>query len=203
MRLVLMVLLLFGTSPGWAALDEQGVRASVAHYAPALALLSNNCIRVELLGGLEVEMKAVLLTLSRDNLLEEIQRQYATLLPPGDKPEFEIKLAASNHYYYVNSSQQRSDIVEVFRKEVEQGRLRGVYYTSGRRFFGKFEAVTMIDIHTGKGDDVVYEVRVWAYPHVAVSRFFARQFGLVDRYFKSKSHALEKIAVKICRSMLE
>ncbi len=201
--IVLLGCLLLVQSTLWASSRDEVLRTAVAKYAPAAQLLTNNCIRVDLTGKLDVEMSAIVHLLSRDNLLEEIQREYAVILPAGEKPEFEIKLAASNHYYYVNAKEQRSDIVEVSRQEVEQGRMRGAYYTSGRRFFGQFEAITIIDIHQNEQNDVIYDVHVLAYPHVAISRFFARHLGLIERYFVSKSQELESLTVAICRNMVE
>ena len=139
----------------------------------------------------------------RPGLLREVQEAYADLLGEGETPEFTIHQTSTNTYYYVNKDDERTDISEVVRGPEKAGTFDLVYYSFGKRFFGRYEAVIHIRLMQGPNDELRYVCTVYAYPENGFSRFFARHLGLVERYFNDKTEHMDGIISSIAGTLCQ
>jgi hypothetical protein len=178
--------------------ETNDLRRLAAHHAPALALLARNTIEVEGRGTLPVDFHAALRVLSRSNLLDRVQEEYARSLPEGRQPEFVLHPAGSNTWKFVNRHGQHSEVCEVARVPVPSNALAVVFYAKGERFFGLFESLTFIRAASDDRGRIAYTVRVLAYPHQPVCRFVIRHLGFVERFFQEKTKELEGVSARIC-----
>lgn len=160
------------------------------------ALLKKEFILAETKGTVPVSIHSAISVLQQPAFLIRVQEEYEKLLPPGKRPEFRVQQSAINTWFYINKKQERTDITEV------AGRMSGAdtfdlaYYTQGRRFFGLYQALIHIRL-TGGAESTDYTVAVYAYPANDFSRFFARHFQLVEKYFRSKTGEISELAVRL------
>lgn len=200
----LWVLVLTGLSSGLA--DDipaytNDLPRLVAHHAQSLELLTRKTIRVESRGTVPVTFEAAVLVLSQSNLIDRIQAEYARSLPEGKSPDFVLQPAGSNAWTFVNRKGQSSEVHEVARSSGTTKSLTMVFYTTGERFFGRFESLASIHAAPISTNEVAYTVEVLAYPHQPVLRFFVRHLGLVEKFFNEKTEAMETITVGICQRL--
>jgi anti-sigma B factor antagonist len=174
----------------------------LADHVIVRSLMARHYIPVELQGEIPVPFAVVLYLFERDDVLTVIQEEYARLLPPGEEPEFVVQQDAPNQWSYINRKNQPSVITELYRDVSGEGEAECLYYTTGRRFFGDFEALTHVQIFD-MGDRIRYEVRVYAYPESDTVRFFARHMGLVRRYFVDKTSELTDLTIRIGANLIE
>lgn len=174
----------------------------VTHHAEARRILALKPILVETCGEVEIPYEEAVRIFASPTLLEDVQAEYARLLPPGEKPEFVIVQTAPGQFHYVNRHGQETWIFELHRGEHEGPTTEVVYYARGRRFFGNFEAIIHISAEPSKAG-VAYRARVYAYPENAFSRFIARHLRIVHLFFHSKTNEIENLSVKIGRRLAE
>jgi hypothetical protein len=184
---------------GSAACATADVAPLLEPGSAAAEMLTRHVIPVQASGEMALSFPVAVRVLARGNLLDDVQAAYAELLPEGEVPEFEVRHAESNHYFYVNAKQQRSDVRELLRRYDGSHEIEAVYYVTGKRFFGYFESVTHVRVTRAEDDIVAYAVDVFAYPHNGVSRFLARHLRLVERYFNDKTDAMVSMVADICR----
>lgn len=166
------------------------------------ALLAKEFIYVETGGKVPVDICSAISVLRQPSFLTRVQEEYEKLLPSGKVPEFTIQQSATNVWYYINKKQERTDITEVASHADGADMFDLAYYTSGRRFFGFYQALIHIRL-TDAGDSTSYAVAVYAYPENGFSRFFARHLQLVEKYFNSKtgeiSQTAAQLSTRLCR----
>lgn len=163
----------------------------------AQAVLARPCILVTTTGQLPLAYSGMARVFASPNLLGDVQREYARQLPPGQKPEFVIEQTAPGTYQYVNREGHESNIREVHRAEHEGPVTELVLHTSGRRFFGRFEAVVHVAVFPLPQNQLGYTAIVHAYPENGLSRFLARHLGWVERYFHSKTRDIEVLSTRL------
>lgn len=136
-------------------------------------------------------------------LLKNVQDAYCELIAEDGEPEFTIEQASTNAYYYINRKGERTDITEVVRRKTAENAYDIIYYSAGKRFFGNYQAVIHVRVE-GAGDARCrYVASVYAYPENAVSRFFARRLGMVERFFRNKTREMTGIITTIACSLCE
>jgi len=201
LRTVLPVLLgLWSVTPAGAAAPVPALDIQAAGDPVIQRVLALDPIFIHTSGNVETEFTAIARGLSHSNLVMDVQTTYARMLPPGRRPEFVIKQASSNAYFYVNKHGERSDIREVLRRSDSPDDIRCVYHVKGTRFFGPFESVIQVDVRPGKTTGTTgYEIEVYAHPEVTVTRFLARHLPLVDLYFQHKTRDVVNLVVDIVR----
>lgn len=171
---------------------------SLLGEGPARQLLQGKkAIRAETDGRVPVGFDQALAVLSQSNLLDRIQREYRELLAENETPEFIINQTSSNTYFYVNQKGERTDLVELLRQPASDGAFDIVLYSAGNRFFGYYQAVIHIRLFSNGTGGSNYQAVVYAYPENAFSRFFARHFNLVERYFAKKTGQMAGIVTAI------
>lgn len=176
--------------------------ARIGKHSAAAELLALNPIRVRTGGQVNVPYAEAAQLLSSPTILADVQAEYARMLPRGERPEFVITQLGPSTYHYVNRAGQETRIEELFRAEFEGPRSQIAFYAAGRRFFGPFRALIVISAWPAAAG-LAYEAEVYAYPEYAVSRFFARHLGLVERFFRYKTAEIEHRAVRIGTSLIE
>lgn len=171
---------------------------------PSKALLEGKKpICAETTGMVPVEFTRALGVFEDPSLLQNVQDAYCKLVTEDGTPEFTIEQASSNTYFYVNKNDERTDITEVLRKQTSESTFDIVYYSAGKRFFGYYEAVIHVQIVDDGEGGSRYVASVYAYPKNAVSRFFARHLGLVERYFEKKTGDMTGIITTIACNLCE
>jgi len=185
----------------FATADDHGLRSLVAEEKRALDLLSNAPIHVDAAGHAEAEFGRLLEVLEQETVLTDVQKEYARMLPPGEKPEFVIQETSPRHYSYVNKKKQTSELWELCRKLDDAGVFHIVYFAQGERFFGSFKALIHVRACRNHSDNVNWFLSVYAFPENRVYRFLARNIGVVRSYFRSKTRDVGQLGVSICQSL--
>jgi hypothetical protein len=188
------LLLIWGLAA--AATQAQSLERRAAGHAAAERLLTRKVIRLSAEGASELSFGTVQELLQREDLLMLIQQNYADTLPAGEKAEFTIREAGAGHYFYVNRHQQETQIHEIYRRQESEGRQVFLYYTEGRRFFGRFESLTQITLKP-EPDGLRYAVEVAFFPEQRMFRWLART-GPVRRYVSEKTRELMDLAMTLC-----
>jgi hypothetical protein len=173
---------------------------SMLETGPSRTLLERkNPIKATTKGTLPVKFVGMMRVLSEPDFLENIQRAYSELIIEGETPEFRINKTSDKTYYYINKNGERTDILEVLRRKTSDTTFDIILLSSGKRFFGNYEALIHVQI-TRKGEQVDYVSSVYAYPENVISRFLARRLGLIERYFRNKaSHMTGIISIISCK----
>lgn len=164
-------------------------------------LASKKSINANAEGVVPIKFSKAMEVYAQDALLTRVQTAYCDLLAEGGVPEFTISQSSSNTYFYVNNEGQRTDITEVMRRKTSEDTFDIILYSAGRRFFGDYQAVVHVQLTDAGNDETHYSAIVYAYPENAVSRFFARHLGLVERYFKKKTCHMTEIITTISCSL--
>jgi hypothetical protein len=167
---------------------------------PSKALLeTKKPIYSEASGTVPVDFSQALKVFTHSNFLSNVQTAYNEQIDDDGTPEFNIEQTSAHTYFYVNRHGERTDISEIMRAAASDSVFDIILYSTGKRSFGKYQALIHVQI-TDCGEQAVhYTAAVYAYPENMFSRFFARHLGLVDRYFKKKTTLLtEMITVITC-----
>jgi hypothetical protein len=188
----------FAATAACAAADGDDIPSVTLHHQPSVELLKKDTIRVKGAGTVHADFNTAVSVLVRPDLLDLVQREYASSLPPGTQPEFVLQPAGSNAWTYVNSHGRRSEVIEVVREFDGTNTLTSVFYAAGDRFFGRFESLTIIRVVPAGGGEIGYSVEVFAYPHQPLCRFVVRNMGLLRRFFESKTRELEDVSARVC-----
>ena len=171
---------------------------------PSLALLQNKKpIYAESGGQVPVSYGRVLTVLQQPDLMNNVQQAYSELIVEGEAPEFSIRQTSSNTYFYINRKGERTDVTELVRKQTSEENFEIVLYSAGERFFGRYEALIHVRIEAEAARQSRFSASVYAYPENAVSRFFARHLGLVERYFNKKTKQMTGMITTIACSLCD
>lgn len=195
------MLLILGVVVVMAGMEARGLTDT--SHPLVRSVLDQHYIPVTLSGKVEVDFGVALYLFQREDILCKVQEEYARQLPPGELPEFVVEHQPPDRWSYVNRKNQPSEITEISRSMDEAGQLDVLYHVSGRRFFGEFESLVYVRVVSdAEGASTSYDVQVYAYPKVAVSRFFARHLNLIERYFRGKTTEVTELTVTICRGIV-
>lgn len=172
---------------------------SLDQHPRAAAVLAEKFIHVTGSGQVDITFEQASALLQRPDLLTDIQTAYAALLQEGQKPEFVIQAVEPGEYFFENRHRQTTRIFELKRQENEAGGIDFVLFAQGTRSFGDFQSLTHIQIQScpENPEITLWEVQVFAYPENSMSRFFARNFGIAQRFFRSKTREISGLAVEI------
>ena len=156
-------------------------------------------IYAETSGRVPVNYSQALEILQQPGFMNNVQEAYTNLIDEDGTPEFTIQQTSANCYFYVNRKWERTDITEIMRRNTSADRFDIILYSTGQRFFGNYEALIHVRVKADGEGASTYVAAVYAYPENAVSRFFARHLGLVDRYFRKKTvHMTDMITTITC-----
>jgi hypothetical protein len=173
----------------------------VGSHVAATALLESSPIPVGLDGEVELPYEQVLTRFRQGAILADVQEAYRRILPAGEEPEFTIRQLQPGHYFYVNKARQRTDIETVCDGAAQGQGFHVVYHTAGKRFFGRFQALTHVTIQPSQ-NGVRYTVSVLAYPENGFSRFFIRRLHVIERYFRKKTTDMTALIEDVCMEMM-
>lgn len=175
---------------------EVAPRLVATNYPLTAAILSNNCIVVSATGQIAVAWSSAQGMLGRQRLLDDVQRAYAASLPAGKKANFTIvaRPGSTNVWHYINKDNEPSDITEVARFGPEADCAELLFRVEGERFFGNFQVVLALRAWPDGKGQTKYRADIWAYPMNGAVRFFVRQLGLIERFFRKRTGEIEQIA---------
>lgn len=154
-------------------------------------------------GVVPVDFAQALKVFAHPDLLVNVQAAYTEKVLEEGAPEFSIQQTSETEYHYVNRKGERTDIAEVMRAKTSGETFDIVLYSTGKRFFGKYQAVIHVQLLDCGEAGVGYVASVYAYPENAVSRFFARHLNLVEKYFNKKTEHLTEMITVISTSLCE
>lgn len=174
---------------------------AVQEHAATSSLLQKRVVRLQSAGQADLSFQIAIDIIHDDDVLFALQKAYAMMLPEGESPEFTVEQIAPGQYAYVNRDGEKTQISEVHRVSTPDS-VALYIFSEGDRFFGKFEALTAITVKPIDNNQVVWQVKVYAYPYNALSRLVART-GVVNRFFRNKTHEITGIALKIGTFMTE
>ena len=186
------------------AVDPVGSLLETNTYA--VSVLEKKNIYVEVDGTVDVDFPTALQALQIDDLLDRIED--AWVATQNEDIYFEINQEDDVTYSYIDRKGNPTKIVEIGRffttREDGKTQLDMLFFSEGKRFFGKFEALSRMTAWpsdaAGKTD---YTSSVYAYPKNGFSRFFARHLRLVDRFFRKETKIIEDYAADISRHIVE
>jgi len=176
-------------------------RSNTAPDPDETRLLAADTIHISTTENILASMRETRLLLSRDtNLLEEAQSTYATLLPPGEQPEFVVRMSGPGAYYYVNRHNERSEIREVWRHVDSTNTVALSFYVKGERFFGDFESLIHLSLRESGTNTVACRTDVYAYPHSGWLRGLLH-LPLINNYFAGKTRDMTSLFLRIVERM--
>jgi hypothetical protein len=196
MNQLLKIFVVLALGSAARAADGPGAaRLVVTNYPLAQAVLSNNCIVVAASGQVDVAWAQAHDMLGRRRLLDDVQRAYVASRPAGKKIAFTITAlpGVTNKWHYLNKDHEPSDIVEIARFGPDAACAELLFRVDGERFFGNFQMVFAVRAWPDGPDKTRYYADIWAYPENGAVRFFVRQLGLIERFFRKKTGELEQI----------
>jgi hypothetical protein len=168
----------------------------IRSHADVSGLLERKVVTLQATGRAALAYEIALDMIRADDFLHALQVAYAEMLPEGQSPEFTVQQTAPGKYAYVNRDGEHTTITEIHR-EIHPGHIDLFIFSTGDRFFGSFEALTAITVKSTDVDhEVDWAVRVYAYPRNVLSRLVART-GVVNRFFRSKTHDITQLAIQI------
>ncbi len=176
----------------------------IAELEKVQGVLGKKFIHITGDGAVGVSYAHAKVLLDQPDLILAVETAYAELLEEGTEPEFKINLLEPGVYHYQNKKGQDTTIVELHRQFRDDGNLDLVIYAEGKRSFGKFQALTYVQVGTSEEnpDQSDWTVQVFAYPKNGFSRFFARNFGIAQRYFTKKTASMSELVTEICEHMV-
>jgi hypothetical protein len=186
--------------PLWLTAQPETLPESIQDMQKAQDVLAKNFIHITGQGTVGVCYDTTKLLLEEPDVILTIQAAYADLLGEGQEPEFEIQEDGPGTYHYVNQKEQQTRITELYRAFTAEGHLEMVLHTEGERSFGEFRALTYVIVRPCEEEAGLsqWDVQVFAYPESGFSRFFARTFGIAQRYFTRKTSELSELITEIC-----
>lgn len=131
-------------------------------------------------------------TMEKPGLLETICREYVQSKQGADLAEIPLVETSPGHYAFFNEKGQRTDITELYRKQTDAQSFDYILLTSGKRFFGHYDAIIHIRIVDVGEVGAVYTANIHAYPHNAATRFFTKRLRVARQYFKTRIRIISR-----------
>jgi hypothetical protein len=177
--------------------------ADLVPDASARELLEKKCIRAATSGMVPVSYDSATRILAQEDLLNIVQAEYARSISKEGTVKFPIIETAPGKFYYINEKNQRTDIIELYRSQSEDGAFDIILQASGKRFFGLYDVIIHVRILDASAAGVAYTAKVHAYPHNGSMRFLARRLGTIERYFRKNTSNIEGLACNIGQGLAE
>lgn len=199
-----LTLLLFGLAAAPRAetpVNEAAFAELLAPHAESAALLKRRTIRVQVRGCVAADFPAVCAIFERAGFLDRVQAAYRASLAENEKPAFTLTPVGDGRWIFENDEGQRAPVAEAVPATGNDGVLRVALYASGERSFGRFESLTLIEARADGDGRLEYAALVHAFPHGAIQRFFIRNLGLIERYFRRETQKLESFVERVARHL--
>lgn len=177
---------------------SSGLDTAALLDSDAAEVLEKKCIVTETGGVLPARFDKVACYLSQPNLVQHLQQEYRRSVSKNGTLDFPIVENGNGAYTYYNEKNQRTDLLELYRRQTSDATFDLVYHAEGKRFFGKYEVLVHIRAIDAGPAGTIYLALVHAYPHNGPMRFIARRFGTVERYFRRKTRMIAWVSTRIC-----
>jgi hypothetical protein len=171
--------------------------ADLLSESPSGKLLDKKCISTETSGLVPVQFESASGVLMQPNLVQLIQQEYAQSVSSSQKVLYPITATAPGQFHYFNRKGQRTEVIELYRKQTDEGTFDYIVQASGKRFFGRYDVIIHLQVVDAAEAGVAYTAEIHAYPHNGALRFFARKLGTVERYFKKNTGTITSVAKKV------
>ena len=167
----------------------------------AAVLLKKNCIRTDVGGVLPVRFDTAVGLLGQPDLLLYIQKEYPSSASEDGANNFPIIGTGNGAYHYINEKSERTDILELYRRQTSETSFDLVYLTKGKQSFGKYDVLIHIRVVDAEEAGTLYVAEIHTYPRHAALRFFARRFGSTESYFQRKTWLIAGTSIQLCRDL--
>ena len=203
-RAVAAGLLLLAASPARAggeatssnAVDQAGATNDIlavlkqfaAPYTNYASMLDNDPIYIPSTGRIDVAF----------GLAREIAPDFelvAKIAESAVDSSFRLRRQEGGKYRFTNIQKEDCDIV-VMGNSTSSNRFITACVAEGERFFGKFSAIILVDSRQAPDGRILFDVHLYGYPHSAIWRFVARNFGSVQQYFLDRVMAVMRITTR-------
>lgn len=153
---------------------------------------------VEVSGGetLDVPFAKVERLLADPDAVGRLLTAYTRRLPHAERFARSLVREGPGVYRYDTEDGDPTQIRELHRGLSEGPFVEVIYFSRGHRFFGSFSALIRI-VAWPEGTRTRFRSWVFAYPENALLRFAARNLGLANRFFKSKTAELCHLAAEV------
>ncbi|MEW6336255.1 MAG: hypothetical protein AB1625_02525 [Acidobacteriota bacterium] len=133
--------------------------------------------------------------LARPDALLHLLHAYASEFPEAGDISASIEHGGDATFRYDNEDGDATEVRELYRGIVSEA-AEIVVLSRGRRSFGEFEALIHV-VAWRDGTRTAYRVEVKAYPEHALLRFVARDLGFGQRFFRSKTREVCRLAERV------
>lgn len=163
---------------------------------PARDVLSRRCVEVRARHRVAIPFEQVRSLLARPDALLHLLNAYAAEFPGSGDMSAMTALGDAGTFRYLNENGDPTEVRELHRGAGEGGSVELVLFSQGNRSFGRFRAVIRV-VARPDASGTAYDVEVHAYPEHALLRFVARDLGFGQRYFRSKTSELCRLAERV------
>lgn len=164
-------------------------------------VLQKKCIRLGTSEILPVQFETACTVLKQQDLLPAIQEEFIRTISEDGKVDFPV-FGNGPAYYYINEKDQRTDIVELYRKQTDEHSFNYIVMANGKRFFGKYDVVIHLQVVDAGPAGIVYSVKVHAYPYNWLTRT-SHKIGLTRSFFKNKMKLISWVAREVGTGLCE
>lgn len=166
-----------------------------------LKVLNKKCIRLGTSEVLPIQFETACTVLENHDLIHAMQEEFVRSISNNGKVDFPV-LGSGPEYYYVNEKGQRTDIMELYRKQTDAHSFNYIVMASGKRFFGRYDVVIHLQVVDAGPAGIVYSVKVHAYPYNWLTRT-SHKIGLTRNFFKKKTKMISWVAREVATGLCE
>ena len=167
-----------------------------------LKILNKKCIRLGTSEVLPIQFKTVCTVLSNSNLLYAVQDEFGRSVSKTGQVDFPIIKKGDGEYYYINEKGQRTDIVELYRKQTDAFSYDYIAMARGKRFFGEYHVIIHLQVVDAGPSGIVYSVKAHIWLHNWLARS-SHKVGLTRSFLRNKMRLISWVAREISTGLCE
>ncbi len=167
-----------------------------------LAVLEKKCIHLTSFEVLPVKFDTVCSVMSSPDLVTAAQEEFARSISENGTVDFPVIETSPGRYYYINEEGDRTDIVELYKKQTDANSFDYIILASGQRGIGYFDVVVHLQVINLGQSGIVYSAAVHAYPHSWFTRV-SHTLGLTRSFFRKKMKLITWVAREVGTGLCE
>lgn len=176
--------------------------AELVTDSAALEILQKKCIRLGTSELLPIRFSTAKTVLDNPELVTAAQGEFARSISSDGKVDFPIIENGPSRHYYINENGDRTDLVELYKKQSAPQVYDYIVMASGNRKFGDFDVIIHLKVIDAGNSGIVYSVNVHAWPHSWLARA-SHKIGLTRSYFRKKMKLISWVAREIATGLCE
>ncbi len=165
-------------------------------------VLGKKCIRLGTSEVLPIKFKTACVVLKQKKLVLAIQKEFIRSISNHGAVDFTILEHGPGEYYYINEKEQRTDIIELYRKQTDEFSFDYIVMAHSKRFFGTYDVIIHLQVVDAGPTGIVYSVNVHIWPHNWLTRS-SHKIGLTRSFFKKKMKLISWVAREIGTGLSE